>query len=73
MDRHQATYVMTTHVTLDLTGSRWALLDGDAGWIGIETGMIDTQCVCIKYVVHIYIGQLYMPAFLKEKIHRLVC
>ena len=23
---------MTTHVTLDLFGSCWALLDGDAGW-----------------------------------------
>ena len=43
MDRRQATYVMTTPVTLDLIGSCWALLDGDAGWTGIETGMIDTQ------------------------------
>ena len=34
---------MTTPVTLDLIGSCWALLDGDAGWTGIETGMIDTQ------------------------------
>ena len=34
---------MTTPVTLDLIGSCWALLDGDAGWTGIETGMIDIQ------------------------------
>ena len=40
MDRHQASYVRTIRVTLDLIGSCWALLDGDAGWKGIKTGMI---------------------------------
>ena len=65
MDRHQASYVMTTHVTLDLIGSRRALLDGDAGWKGIETGMI-----CMPWV---YIGQLYMLVFPETKINKLVC
>ena len=56
---------MTTPVTLDLIGSCWALLDGDAGWKGIETGMI-----CMPWL---YIGQLYMLVFPETKINKLVC
>ena len=59
MDRHQASYVMTTHVMLDLICSCWALLDGDAGWKGIETGMIAMPWI--------YIGQSYMPVFPETK------
>ena len=56
---------MTTPVTLDLIGSCWALLDGDAGWKGIETGMI--------FMPWVYIGQLYMPVFPETKTNKLVC